>query len=261
MTIRHKHCSVHFLDFSSDVSVLTTFQCWYRQQSITSSDLLCLFLNQCDQLSVRLVDRVVFRPGVRAAVGAAVWTTDWPLGTRVWRRPLDTRRMRDVRWCWQIVTFLVSCQQDSHHFLLEPVKRNWELEETWLTVVFCTAALFILSMSGRGSEQVKLNQDGKRILKLFQGWKCINTKKKKTFTCCLIWHQIRVFLLDKVFWLCVVFCQETNGCQQGKSFLWLSSDNKPDLQRQQTCLHSLRPCHKVQSRPRWSESLTPTGSR
>lgn len=57
-----------------------------------------------------------------------------------------------------------------------------------------------------------------------------------------------------------LFCQETNTCQRGKSFLLQSLDNRPDLQRLKTCLHSLSPCHKVQSCLRWNESLTPTRS-
>lgn len=78
----------------------------------------------------RLADTAVCWPEVGAVFGAAVWVTDWPLGTWVRLRPVDTRRMKDIRWCWQIVTSQVCCDNNRNdHFLLMPERQDWELEK------------------------------------------------------------------------------------------------------------------------------------
>lgn len=133
---------------------------FHRRSHITSQNLLSPFLkqlNQCNQWSdLAGLYTAVFWLEVWAVFGAAVWVTDWAPGTWVWLRPLDTGRMKDITWCWQIVTFLVSCEQDNDHFLLMPwkvgpragIKCDKELFSALLHCLF-------FSMSDRGSEQVK----------------------------------------------------------------------------------------------------------
>lgn len=94
-------------------------------------------------------------PGDRLTSGDTSLTTS----TQV-----DTEGMKDIRCCWQIVTFVVCCKQDSHHFLLmaERSDQSWDENDEELFL-----ELLPFWREGREDKANYNSNNNKKLEKLF----------------------------------------------------------------------------------------------
>lgn len=170
--------------------------------------------------------------------------TDWPLGTRVWLRAGDTRRMEDTGG------------DDRHPPFMCPwaLSPRFSKRRAGAAIHVIKSCLlhhhnrFFLQRQAKPRWNKKVDPRLNLSFSIF--------KKKYPF-CHLIWHQLWISLLHSLRFP----VKKQTLIDAADLSHWLCSDKRADLQRLRACLHSLSFCHRVQNCRRANESLTPTRSR